>query len=114
MEKAITACPPIRPSTLLTVSQSVSSASDESNAGRIAAPRLNALTGLRFLAAAAVVVSHTQGQFDLPPGLGLWVNLGGAGVTFFFVLCGFILTYVYPRLETAGDRGRFLLARVAR
>ena len=86
MEKAITACPPIGPPTLLTVSQSVSSASNESNAGRTAAPRLDALTGLRFLAAAAVVVSHSHGQFDVPPGLAHWVNLGGAGVSFFVKL----------------------------
>jgi peptidoglycan/LPS O-acetylase OafA/YrhL len=80
--------------------------------------RLETLTGLRFLAAAAVVFTHTQslGFLELVglPGLAERVPLGGAGVTFFFVLSGFILTYVYPRLATAGEVGRFLLARFAR
>jgi peptidoglycan/LPS O-acetylase OafA/YrhL len=36
------------------------------------------------------------------------------GVSFFFVLSGFILTYVYPSLDAPGAVRRFLVARVAR
>lgn len=56
-------------------------------------PHLDQLTSLRFFAAAMIVVHHIQGRFGLPeffPGAAL-----GQGVSFFFVLSGFILTYVY-------------------
>jgi len=83
-----------------------------------AAPsRLDALTGLRFAAAAVVVLSHSRDCFGIEP---RWydfingMNLGGMGVTFFFILSGFILTHVYPSLKSNGERGRFLLARFAR
>src|SRR5262249_40103508 len=36
------------------------------------------------------------------------------GVCFFFVLSGFILTYVYPRFERPAEIGTFLWARLAR
>ena len=36
------------------------------------------------------------------------------GVSFFFVLSGFILTYVYPRLESRSAVRQFLWARIAR
>jgi peptidoglycan/LPS O-acetylase OafA/YrhL len=39
---------------------------------------------------------------------------GHHAVTFFFVLSGFILCYVYPELAGWKARGRFLLARLAR
>jgi peptidoglycan/LPS O-acetylase OafA/YrhL len=54
---------------------------------------LRSLTGLRFLAAFSVFVAHVGTHWpnyrlgDLP--------LGAAGVGFFYVLSGFILTYVY-------------------
>ncbi len=41
--------------------------------------------------------------------LALW-----QAVSFFFVMSGFILTYVYPQLQTAEERNRFLLTRYAR
>jgi len=74
--------------------------------------KLNPLTSLRFFAAAAVVWVHsaTEFQFEMDPYQP--VALADA-VSFFFVLSGFILTYVYgsqPGLE----KRRFLLARVAR
>jgi peptidoglycan/LPS O-acetylase OafA/YrhL len=73
-------------------------------------PKLNSLTGLRFIAAAGIVLVHS-GWFGLtvPEGFAL-----GRFVDLFFVLSGFILTYSYPRLNGFGDRGRFLLARFAR
>jgi peptidoglycan/LPS O-acetylase OafA/YrhL len=75
--------------------------------------KLDALTGLRFVAAALIVIHHSKGVLVLPADL--WAGYGlSAAVSFFFVLSGFILTYVYPRLDTFADRGRFLLARFAR
>lgn len=47
------------------------------------APRLNALTSLRFFAATFVVIHHTIGPGGTP-----LVDLGFLGVTFFFVLLG--------------------------
>jgi peptidoglycan/LPS O-acetylase OafA/YrhL len=74
--------------------------------------RLNALTSLRFLAAAFIVLSHST-CFGIPDQTWKPFELR-LGVSFFFVLSGFILTHVYPRLNGAADRGRFLLARFAR
>src|ERR1044071_5481753 len=63
---------------------------------RIYFPGLN---GLRFLAASAVIITHVEllkGVLGLPnhwknPVL---FNLGGLGVYFFFVLSGFLITYL--------------------
>ncbi len=79
------------------------------------AQRLDALTSLRFVAAAGIVLLHCRGFFGLPADMAfgervpLWL-----GVSFFFVLSGFILTHVYPRLDSPAVCGRFLLARFAR
>jgi peptidoglycan/LPS O-acetylase OafA/YrhL len=77
------------------------------------ASRLPALTGLRFFAAAAILVHHLRGYFGISsesmPGWHL-----DQGVSVFFVLSGFILYHVYPRLPTWEAKGHFLLARVAR
>ena len=76
------------------------------------ARKLNSLTSLRFIAAALIVVHHLRGVFGIPQDF--WEPFAlDNGVAFFFVLSGFILTYVYsarPRLE----KRRFLLARLAR
>ncbi len=71
---------------------------------------LDQLTSLRFFAALMVLVYHSLGLFGLPR---IDAQLG-QGVSFFFVLSGFILTYVYPRLESAAETRRFLRARIAR
>src|SRR5947209_14362044 len=74
--------------------------------------RLPALTGLRFLAAALILVVHYYSAFGAPQYV---LDLAGHhAVTFFFVLSGFILCYVYPELAGWKARGRFLLARLAR
>ncbi|WP_052207213.1 acyltransferase family protein [Sinomonas humi] len=50
--------------------------------------RLESLTSLRFFAATAVALMHGLNRYDLPV-----VNLGFVGVSFFFVLSGFVLTW---------------------
>jgi len=75
--------------------------------------QLRSLTSLRFFAAAVIVVAHTYPFKSIPPG---YLHLG-TGVTFFFVLSGFILTYTYlSALRTPSMRGiwNFYVARWAR
>lgn len=72
--------------------------------------KLDQLTSLRFFAALMIVIHHSVGLFGISK---LGINLG-QGVSFFFVLSGFILTYVYPKLETWLEIRRFWRARVAR
>ncbi len=61
---------------------------------------LNSLTGMRFIAAFAVFLSHDlftvvpASMTWIPHGLQyVWGNFGGTGVSFFFVLSGFVLTW---------------------
>lgn len=74
--------------------------------------KLDALTTLRFFAAAFIVIGHAAPTFNVHYKV-LDAFLGGQGVTFFYILSGFILTYVYPSLDRAGMQ-RFLVARLAR
>ncbi len=72
---------------------------------------LPALTSLRFFAALAIVIHHCNGVFWPAADLGPL----DAGVSFFFVLSGFILTYVYVDvLNSQFAWQRFYLARIAR
>ena len=75
--------------------------------------KIESLTSLRFFAAAAVLLFHARGNFGLPTNFLAPFELT-QGVSFFFVLSGFILAFVYPKLDEAGAKGRFLLARFAR
>ncbi len=78
-------------------------------------PEIPALTSLRFFAAFWVLLFHIRE-------IGLWlggtaayiafVKLGYLGVSFFFVLSGFILVYVYAGREV--PKTRFWQARFAR
>ena len=60
---------------------------------------LKGLNGLRFFAACAVIITHLEllkGQLGIPC---IWSNpliqeLGPLGVNFFFVLSGFLITYL--------------------
>ena len=74
---------------------------------------LDSLTSMRFVAAGMIVIHHSRGHFGIPEDIGGRFLLDQA-VSFFFVLSGFILTYVYPRLDTWEARGRFWLARFGR
>lgn len=86
----------------------------------LAPPRqLDALTSLRFVAAFAVLVLHYRDLLGpLPEGLMRAIVGGQYGVTFFFILSGFILTYRYHGWFAAGVRDaaywRFQRLRVAR
>lgn len=83
-----------------------------------AGTRLDALTGLRFFAALAVVLYHeTSPHFDgAPAWLERYLSSGYVSVSLFFVLSGYILAYNYL---PAGRRAalhapQFWSARVAR
>lgn len=56
---------------------------------------LKALTGLRFIAALAVVLYHYRFLIAYPSFLRPLIEEGKAGVGLFFVLSGFILVYTY-------------------
>jgi peptidoglycan/LPS O-acetylase OafA/YrhL len=63
----------------------------------VARPRLPALTSLRFFAAFHVVIFHFQAMqiFFGPAWFQKLSSIGYVGVSFFFVLSGFILVYTY-------------------
>lgn len=73
---------------------------------------IKALTSLRFIAAFLVFLRHE----DLTAAGARWFNLGAAGVEFFFLLSGFVLTYTYGERLLSGSvrTGTFLRARLAR
>ncbi|ORT55298.1 acyltransferase [Streptomyces sp. CB03238] len=56
---------------------------------------LPSLTGLRFWAALLVVLYHLSRQVGEIPGVSELVWYGRSGVTFFFVLSGFVLAWTY-------------------
>jgi peptidoglycan/LPS O-acetylase OafA/YrhL len=82
--------------------------------------RLDQLTGLRFFAALAVFSSHLWPLAEEPNSLrGLANSLfheGYAGVSFFFMLSGFILAHTYQKKLLAGtiSRRKYLVLRAAR
>ncbi|MCX6023557.1 MAG: acyltransferase, partial [Chloroflexi bacterium] len=80
-------------------------------------PQIPQLTGLRFIAAFFVVLYH-YGQFTIqyPPWLNYAASVGNIGVSLFFVLSGFILTYNYLHQFENGPIGftSFIKARFFR
>ena len=76
-------------------------------------PLILPLTGLRFLAAFAIVLHHVQGHFGVPNNAFQDWKLE-QGVTIFFVLSGFVLAYSYPALDKPGDTRHFYVGRIAR
>src|SRR5690242_17436535 len=82
-------------------------------------PVLKPLTGLRFLAAMAVVAYHALDALvpHAPGYLSRLASHGYLGVSLFFVLSGFILTYTYIEPDSGALRGsarEFWWARIAR
>jgi peptidoglycan/LPS O-acetylase OafA/YrhL len=84
-------------------------------------PMLDALTGLRALAAGWVVVDHfqflTQSVTRWPTPVNQWMESGLLGVDVFFILSGFIIAYNYSdRLQQWDARAArsFLWLRIAR
>lgn len=78
--------------------------------------QLHELTSMRFFAALAVLLGHFNPFIGLPT----WISFmtGGFGVSFFFVLSGFILTYRYwddfsSQVDAHAYR-RYFAARIAR
>jgi peptidoglycan/LPS O-acetylase OafA/YrhL len=76
------------------------------------------LTSLRFFAAMVVVAFHYEPEkFSLLPGFfQSWLETGYEAVTFFYVLSGFILCYVYAESDFArrGSLHAFFAARIGR
>ncbi len=83
-----------------------------SSAEKTRPKRLDSLTSLRFFAASGVIYAHCDGVFSVCQGLEKieWSHL----LSWFFILSGFILTYMYPNLDTWNDTIRFFRARIAR
>jgi peptidoglycan/LPS O-acetylase OafA/YrhL len=78
-------------------------------------PRLEGLTTLRFFAALHVILFHLKVEGILTGGPWWYQNFAGIGyigVTFFFVLSGFILAYTYAAADI--DPRQFWEARFAR
>jgi peptidoglycan/LPS O-acetylase OafA/YrhL len=82
--------------------------------------RLDALAGLRFVAAAVVALAHLP-ELSRDPALGRvaqrFLSEGVYGLTFFFTLSGFVLAYGYlDRLAkpTRATLQSYLVARIAR
>jgi peptidoglycan/LPS O-acetylase OafA/YrhL len=75
--------------------------------------KIRCLTSLRFFAAAMIVVFHSVNAFRIADNTKIVFPLAH-GVSFFFVLSGFILTYVYPSLGGTRDVRDFYVARIAR
>jgi len=79
-------------------------------------PEMRALTGLRAVAALAVVFHHTRLPESAPQALDKIAEWGRMGVPVFFMLSGVVLAYNYGDLNFKQGRRtiRFFLARIAR
>jgi peptidoglycan/LPS O-acetylase OafA/YrhL len=88
--------------------------------GSVPRPDVPVLTSLRFWAAAIVVLNHLDAEHlgYLPDIVKGWCQSGYEAVTFFFVLSGFILTYVYSSTRENESLNvstrQFHMARLAR
>ncbi|MES2390362.1 MAG: acyltransferase [Acidobacteriota bacterium] len=85
-------------------------------AGAPRPPHLRALTAVRFFAALHVTLYHIVRPFSLWGPLTGFFSAGYTGVSFFFVLSGFILTYSHAGERATGTTfaKRFYFARFAR
>lgn len=73
--------------------------------------RLDSLTGLRFYAALLVVVTHVSRNF-FGAEVGSYFSMGSVGVSFFFVLSGFVLMWSRKHGQRRADFYRNRFARV--
>lgn len=78
--------------------------------------RLDALTGVRIIAALVVVLSHLSAPAWLPLPIRTFMMSGYNGVTFFYILSGFVLAWKYHHLAkpTLKSLQGYLAGRVAR
>lgn len=83
------------------------------NEGERGQARLESLTSLRFFAALYILLYHARPQFDILSFLPKEYEFP-QGVTFFFILSGFILTYVYRDISNKAERKAFWIKRLAR
>jgi peptidoglycan/LPS O-acetylase OafA/YrhL len=80
-------------------------------------PNIPPLTTLRFFAAMVVVVTHYDPErfARLPDFFQSWLETAYEAVTFFFILSGFVLTYIHDELRWTGRSLRaFFVARFSR
>jgi peptidoglycan/LPS O-acetylase OafA/YrhL len=86
--------------------------------GSARARRIDSLTGLRILPALFVLLSHVGAPPSPSPRVKAFFTAGYSGVTFFFVLSGFVLAHNYFERFQANFTLRllwsYLVARVAR
>jgi len=110
---------------LLAIDRAARDASSDSEGGNVSnrtggADLIGPLTSIRFFAAFAVVLYHSGASFaaaspHIPVPLKTLLLNGYLGVTFFFVLSGFILHLTYrDRIVTSEQVKRFGIARFAR
>jgi peptidoglycan/LPS O-acetylase OafA/YrhL len=81
--------------------------------------QIASLTGLRFVAALCVVISHAATmmiKFNNPPyAVNILMQLSSDGMTLFFVLSGFVIYYNYSNsISSRAGLTEFLIARFAR
>lgn len=76
--------------------------------------QIRSLTGLRWIAALFVYISHTIREDNLPIQLLRFSANGYSGVTIFFVLSGFILTVNYHERLNFRTLAKYFTARAAR
>jgi peptidoglycan/LPS O-acetylase OafA/YrhL len=83
------------------------------SAGAFKVARLNSLTSLRWAAAFGVFLDHASG-LTLPLGRhwGRLSEAGATGVSFFFILSGFVLTWTFRADRPARDFYRRRIARI--
>ncbi len=92
---------------------------DGSKASIEARPPLHALTGIRIFAALGVLLFHYGAGFaeriHAPQPITTLLRNGNLGVSFFFVLSGFVLTYTYlGRLGNRSSMLEYVAARFSR
>lgn len=79
---------------------------------------INSLTSTRFFAAMFVLAMHFSDYFIFPEFIQPLIRMGGIGVTYFFILSGFVLYYSYGKKFEQGfsklDLKNFFIARFFR